>query len=122
MARKVEDLCKAYTPGKAEQDLSARISRLERIIEMALPRYCTPGTPRSSSHDAGPSNSIRRSSSVGDDDARSQAEEHDPVGGTFQSGKWYGNCALGSVAPASVLEPVGSFKYCAGGHVNQYDL
>jgi len=89
---------------------------------MALPHYCSPGTPRSSSHDAGPSNGIRRSSSVGDDDAQSQAEENDPVGGTFQSGKWYGNCALGSVAPASVLEPVRSFKLCAGGHVNQYDL
>lgn len=34
------------------------------------------------------------------------ADEQDPSGGTFQSGKWYGNSASGSVAPASVLEQV----------------
>lgn len=33
-------------------------------------------------------------------------DEQDPSGGTFQSGKWYGNSASGSVAPASVLEQV----------------
>ena len=45
-----------------------------------------------------------RSPSNGEDDNRSQTEE--PVGGVFQSGKWYGNGALGSVAPASVIEQV----------------
>lgn len=105
MARKVPDLCKAYTPGKADQDLSARLSRLEHIIEMALPQFCTPGTPYSSL-DTNPLNERRRSMSVGDDDTRSQTEEQDPSGGSFQSGKWYGNSALGSVAPASVLEQV----------------
>lgn len=44
--------------------------------------------------------------SVADDDNRSQTEEQDPSGGTFQSGKWYGNSASGSIAPASVLEQV----------------
>ncbi|KAF5388032.1 hypothetical protein D9615_000457 [Tricholomella constricta] len=100
VARKVPDLCKAYTPGKADQDLSVRLSRLEHIIEMALPQYCTPGTPHSS---ANATNSRRRSISIGDDDSPSQ-EDQDPSGGTFQSGKWYGNSASGSVAPASVLE------------------
>jgi len=36
----------------------------------------------------------------------SQADDEDPSGGTFQSGKWYGNSASGSVAGASVLEQV----------------
>lgn len=45
-----------------------------------------------------------RSLSGQEDDNRSQTEEQDPSGGTFQSGKWYGISASGSVAPASVLE------------------
>jgi hypothetical protein len=106
VARKVPDLCKAYTPGKADQDLSVRLSRIEHIIEMALPQFCAPGTPNSSSLDASVSHERRRSLSVTEDDARSQTEEQDPSGGTFQSGKWYGNSASGSVAPASVLEQV----------------
>ncbi|RDB22686.1 putative transcriptional regulatory protein C1F7.11c [Hypsizygus marmoreus] len=104
VARKVPDLCKAYTPGKADQDLSVRLSRLEHIIEMALPQFCTPDTPHSSSFDINAPNGHRRSMSVGEDDTRSQTEEQDPSGGTFQSGKWYGNSASGSVAPASVIE------------------
>ncbi|TFK43482.1 nuclear protein [Crucibulum laeve] len=103
VARKVPELCKAYTPGKADQDLSARLSRIEHIIEMALPQYCTPGTPGRSPHDTNGSNDRRRSLSD-EDDNRSQTEEQDPSGGTFQSGKWYGNSASGSVAPGSVLE------------------
>lgn len=106
MARKVPDLCKAYTPGKGDQDLNARLSRLEHIIEMALPQYCTPGTPYTSSLDAGAPDGRQRSMSIGEDDTRSQTEEQDPSGGTFQSGKWYGNSVSGSVAPASVLEQV----------------
>lgn len=106
MARKVPELCKAYTPGKADQDLSVRLSRIEQIIEMALPQFCAPGTPNSSSLDANMSYERQRSISVTEDDTRSQTEEQDPSGGTFQSGKWYGNSASGSVAPASVLEQV----------------
>ncbi|KAG6837432.1 hypothetical protein H0H93_009526 [Arthromyces matolae] len=94
VARKVPDLCKAYTPGKADQDLNARLSRLEHIIEMALPQYCSPGGPSLQ----------RRSVSDLDDDSPSQTEDQDPNGGSFQSGKWYGKSALGSVAPRSVLD------------------
>src|SRR5712691_6832562 len=39
VARKVPELCHAYQPGKAEGDLHARLSRVERIIEVALPQY-----------------------------------------------------------------------------------
>ena len=103
VARKVPDLCKAYTPGKIDQDLSVRVSRLEHIIEQAFPQLSSPETPSLYSHDA---NMIvgHRSPSNGEDDNRSQTEE--PIGGVFQSGKWYGNGALGSVAPASVIEQV----------------
>ncbi|KAF8897583.1 fungal-specific transcription factor domain-containing protein [Infundibulicybe gibba] len=104
VARKVPELCKAYTPGKADHDLGARIARLEHIIETALPQFCTPGTPGSSIMDVFTSNERPRSSSILEEDAHSQNEEQDPSGGTFQSGKWYGNSASGSVAPASVLE------------------
>ncbi|KAH0587632.1 hypothetical protein H2248_006401 [Termitomyces sp. 'cryptogamus'] len=100
VARKVPDLCKAYTPGKADQDLSARLTRLEHIIEMALPEYCVPGPSRSSNTRT----SQQRSVSDGDDDSPSQTEDQDPSGGSFQSGKWYGKSALGSIAPGSVLE------------------
>lgn len=109
VARKVPELCKAYTPGKADQDLSVRLSRIEQIIEMALPQFCAPGTPNYSSLDATISHERQRSLSVTEDDTRSQTEEQDPSGGTFQSGKWYGNSASGSVAPASVLEQVCSY-------------
>lgn len=56
-------------------------------------------------HDA--NGSVQRSSpSIAEDDNRSQPDEQDPSGGTFQSGKWYGNSASGSVAPGPVLEQV----------------
>lgn len=114
IARKVPDLCKAYTPGKIDQDLSVRVSRLEHIIEVAFPQLCSSGTPSLYSNDA---NAVghHRSPSNGEDDNRSQTEE--PVGGVFQSGKWYGNGALGSVAPASVIEQV-----CLKGSREKYDL
>jgi hypothetical protein len=105
VARKVPELCKAYTPGKNDQDLNFRLSRLEHIIETALPQFCTSGSSRSSL-EAVLSNGRQRSISPGDDDTRSQTEEQDPSGGTFQSGKWYGNSASGSVAPAPVIEQV----------------
>ena len=105
VARKVPELCKAYTPGKTDQDLSFRLSRLEHIIEMALPQFCTPGSS-STSLEATISNGRQRSLSPGDDDTRSQTEEQEPGGGTFQSGKWYGSSASGSVAPAAVIEQV----------------
>ncbi|KAJ7179088.1 fungal-specific transcription factor domain-containing protein [Mycena filopes] len=93
VARKVPELCKAYMPGKTDQDVSARLARLEQIVEMALPQYAHFGGDPSSSLD-------RRQ----DDETRSLPDEQDPRGGTFQSGKWYGNSASGSIAPGSVLE------------------
>lgn len=102
VARRVPELCKAYTPGKADHDLSARISRLEQIIEAALPQFCSGSTMHPGSDDL----HGLRSSSAGDDDNRSQPDDQDPSGGTFQSGKWYGNSASGSVAPGTVLEQV----------------
>jgi len=108
VARKVPELCKAYTPGKADQDLNARISRLEHIIEMALPQYCSPGTPTTYGGEQCAS-TRHRTPSIADDDNRSQTEEQDPNGGIFQSGKWYGNSASGSVAPGSVIEQVCSY-------------
>ncbi|KAH9482704.1 putative transcriptional regulatory protein C1F7.11c [Psilocybe cubensis] len=106
VARKVPDLCKAYTPGKADQDLNARISRLEQIIEVALPQYCSPGTPGSYVLDQNSFNGRHRTPSNGEDDTRSHSEEQDPSGGIFQSGRWYGNSASGSVAPASVIDQI----------------
>ncbi|KAI6047137.1 fungal-specific transcription factor domain-containing protein [Pisolithus marmoratus] len=99
IARKVPELCKAYTPGKTDQDISVRLARLEKIIELALPQYVH-GTPTASTNDR----QLRSSSEYFDEDNRSITDEQDPSGGTFQSGKWYGNSASGSVAPASVLE------------------
>lgn len=100
MARKVPELCKAYTPGKTDQDVNSRLARLEHIIEMALPQFCSPNSGYRVPY-----------ISEGDDDSRSQTSDQDPSdpsGGTFHSGKWYGNSASGSVAPASVLEEVRS--------------
>lgn len=99
-------MCKAYTPGKADQDLHARISRLEQIVEQALPQFCTPGTPSTYPNEQYQSNTRHRTPSNGDDDSRSQTDEQDLSGGIFQSGKWYGTSASGSVAPASVIEQV----------------
>ncbi|KAK2466252.1 hypothetical protein APHAL10511_001894 [Amanita phalloides] len=99
--RKVPDLCKPYTPGKADQDMNVRITRLEHIVQAALPHYWSSNSSMALQAAA----ADRKSSpSIGDDDNGSITEDHDPMGGTFQSGKWYGNSVSGSVAPGSVLE------------------
>ncbi|KAJ3722875.1 fungal-specific transcription factor domain-containing protein [Lentinula raphanica] len=98
IARKVPELCKAYTPGKSDQDLSLRIARLEQIIELALPQF---SDLESSTYNIP---ERHRSMSMTEEDVNSQQEDHDASGGAFQSGKWYGNSASGSIAPASVLE------------------
>jgi len=98
ISRKVPELCKAYTPGKADQDLGARIARLEHIIEMALPQFWNVESSSTGRY--------ARSSSVTEDDSRSQHEDQEASGGILQSGKWYGNSASGSIAPGSVLEQV----------------
>ncbi|EGO27539.1 hypothetical protein SERLADRAFT_435313 [Serpula lacrymans var. lacrymans S7.9] len=115
-ARKVPELCKAYTPGKTDQDISVRLSRLEHIIEMALPQYFSSG-----SHPSSVGGDRLRSGSEGpDEDNRSNTEDQDPSGGTFQSGKWYGNSASGSVAPASVLEQLANVVV-ASSHQDHWD-
>ncbi|TFK89818.1 hypothetical protein K466DRAFT_544538 [Polyporus arcularius HHB13444] len=106
VARKVPELCKSYTPGKTDQDIHVRLARLEQIIETALPHYWSQGhaTPLS---DSG-SNEKRRSMSPADDGNRSQAEDEDPSGGMFESGRWYGKSASGLVAAPAVLEQLQS--------------
>jgi hypothetical protein len=104
VARKVPELCKAYTPGKPDQDIHLRLARLEHIIEIALPQFAS-GSGLSSKR--GQSREYARSLSPSvDAGTHSQAEEDDFGGGTFQSGKWYGTSAAGSIAPASVLQQV----------------
>lgn len=115
VARRVPELCKAYTPGKTDQDISARLARLENIIEMALPHFCSPGT-------SGYAEQNRRSGSDGDDDVQSQnGDASDPGGGTFRHGKWYGNSASGSLATASVLEQVRFRSQRCEAHIS-YDI
>ncbi|KAG2367328.1 fungal-specific transcription factor domain-containing protein [Suillus spraguei] len=80
IARKVPELCKAYTPGKTDQDLSVRLARLEHIIEQALPQYFN--SPSHSSY----SGADRHQSSTcdgQDDDNRSITDEQDPSGGSL---------------------------------------
>ncbi|KAF7352745.1 Zn(2)-C6 fungal-type domain-containing protein [Mycena venus] len=116
VARKVPELCKAYMPGKSDQDVSVRLARLEHIIEMALPQFVPPE----------PSASANRPNQ--DDETRSLPDEQDPRNGTFQSGRWYGNSASGSIAPGTVLEqlehvvmPVSAADKVAGNGTNQFD-
>ncbi|KAF8843130.1 hypothetical protein BDN67DRAFT_946219 [Paxillus ammoniavirescens] len=117
IARKVPELCKAYTPGKTDQDLSVRLARLEHIVEHALPQYFH----HSGSPSAGTPDRQNCASSDGpDEDNRSITDEQDPSGGTFQSGKWYGNSASGSVAPASVLEQLANVVVSSS-HQEQWD-
>ena len=102
MARKVPELCKAYTPGKPDQDIHLRLARLEHIIEVALPQFASGSGPFSK--DGWPrADSFSPDADTG---TQSQAEEDDFGSGTFQSGKWYGTSASGSIAPASVLQQV----------------
>ncbi|KAH9951597.1 hypothetical protein B0H21DRAFT_684345 [Amylocystis lapponica] len=105
IARKVPELCKAYTPGKTDQDIHVRLARLEHIIETALPQYCSHGHSSTPFSDGGGGYDRRRSLSPGADDGnRSQPEEEDPNGGMFESGRWYGKSASGSIAAPVVLE------------------
>lgn len=105
MARKVPELCKAYTPGKPDQDIHLRLARLEHIIEIALPQFAQ-GSGLSSKHGWFKREHARSLSPSADAGTHSQAEEDDFGSGTFQSGKWYGTSASGSIASASVLQQV----------------
>jgi hypothetical protein len=100
-------LCAAYSPGKSEQDLHARIIRIEHVLERALPQYWSPGGSGPHSGDA---NDVEHSMSIspapGEEEAYATEDEEDPIGGSFQRGTWFGNGASGVVASASVLEQV----------------
>jgi hypothetical protein len=74
---------------------------LEQIIEMALPQFAA-------MDDLGTGMPEREHSLV-EDDGRSQ-EDQEAIGGAFQSGKWYGHSASGSIAPVTVLEQVRSSR------------
>ncbi|KAH9049062.1 fungal-specific transcription factor domain-containing protein [Lactarius hengduanensis] len=103
VARKVPELCKAYTPGKPDQDIHLRLARLEHIIEVALPEFASGSGP--TSKDRWPREHARSLSPSGaDTGTHSQAEDDDIGSGTFQSGRWYGTSASGSIAPSSVLQ------------------
>lgn len=110
ISRKVPELCKAYTPGKADQDFNARISRLEGIIEMALPQFWH-GSASGLGMDGTPPIELTANMGPLDEDSRSQAEEQDLNGGSFQSGKWYGNSASGSIVPGSLIEQVSTLRF-----------
>ena len=108
------DLCKAYTPGKSDQDIHARLSRLEHIIEVALPQYANGPVsgPSSPAVDASVHSRIAGSRSLTPDDDGSQGEDGDIGVGTFdKGGKWFGNSVSGSVAPVTMLEQVNEAKY-----------
>jgi hypothetical protein len=109
IARKVPDLCKAYTPGKTDQDINARLTRLEHIVETALPQYCNLASPLGLSSEFTDLPRSQQPDSTGaEDDVRSHSEEQEAcaAAGSFQSGKWYGTSVSGSIAPAPVLEQV----------------
>ncbi|KAH8105858.1 fungal-specific transcription factor domain-containing protein [Cristinia sonorae] len=101
VARKVPELCKAYTPGKTDQDVNLRLSRLEHIVEAALPHYW-----KSAIHEG--TEGRRSHSPSADDDNRSQADDEEMNGGTFESGKWYGNTAFAYIAAPAVLSKLES--------------
>jgi hypothetical protein len=109
VARKVPELCKAYTPGKPDQDIHLRLARLEHIIEVALPQFASGSG--STSKDRWSREHAQSLSPDADTGSHSQVDEDDFGSGTFQSGKWYGTSASGSVAPASVLQQVKMVHY-----------
>jgi hypothetical protein len=108
VARKVPELCKAYTPGKSDQDIPARVARLESIIESAFPHLS--GYPNTPSAD--PLSAMPGSGSVVDEDSDSSPDERQASdgrvyqGGRFEGGRWYGDTVSTSIAPTAVLEQV----------------
>ncbi|KAG8856771.1 hypothetical protein FRB96_006274 [Tulasnella sp. 330] len=134
VARKVPELCKNYQPGKQE-DFNARLSRIEQIIELALPQfaageYTTPSSPQDYGVMLPPSNGEGywvpggneqygmeldgRYPQDGQKSASSsrsgspKLEDHAPAGGMLESGRWYGTSALGSVYSRPILEQLQS--------------
>ncbi|PCH41032.1 hypothetical protein WOLCODRAFT_137143 [Wolfiporia cocos MD-104 SS10] len=123
IARKVPELCKAYTPGKTDQDIHVRLARLEHIVESALPQYWAQGHSADTPDNSNSGDRRRSLSPALDDGNRSQAEEEDACGGMFESGKWYGKSASGSVAAPVVLEQLQHVeKLSAGDSLSGHQL
>jgi len=114
VARKVPELCHAYQPGKAEGDLHARLSRVERIIEIALPQYAGAGLSGTPDHASMrppplPITPKQRDSSPSSSREDELREDEIPNAvGTLQDhgGPFYGDEALGSVNATPILEQV----------------
>ena len=108
IARKVPELCKAYTPGKSDQDIHARLLRLENIIEQALPQFAGGEGPPSPAYitSAGQSRAGESSSQTPDEDGSQNGEVDGGMGSFDGGGKWYGNSVSGSVAPSAMLQQV----------------
>lgn len=104
IARKVPELCQPYTPGKSDQDLAARLTRVEQVIQAALPQHWS---ATHSGHSSDANNERTESHSPGaDDDRGSQADDEDVGAGIYESGSWFGTSASGSVAAPAMLEKV----------------
>lgn len=115
------ELCHAYQPGKAEGDLHARLSRVERILEIALPQYAgTSGgasSPGSSDMKPPPPMSSlaapREASPSSSHEDELREDELPNAVGTLQdqSGPFFGDEALGSVNATPILEQVGHDRF-----------
>ena len=98
VSRKVPELCKAYSPGKPDQDVHSRLTRIESVLEAAVPQLWS-----QSDHNFDP-----RSVSPGMEDDAGIAEGNDNMTGVFYKGSWLGSSAVGSIASPIVLEQVRS--------------
>lgn len=96
ISRKVPELCKAYSPGKPDQDVHSRLARVESVLEAAVPQLW-------SQSDLGFGH---RSASSGVEDDTGIAEGNDNMTGVFYRGSWLGSSAVGSIASPIVLEQV----------------
>jgi len=96
VSRKVPELCKAYSPGKPDQDIHSRLSRIESVLEAAVPQLWS-----QSDHNFG-----RRSTSPGMEDDTGITDGNDNMTGVFYKGSWLGSSAVGSIASPIVLEQV----------------
>jgi hypothetical protein len=96
VSRKVPELCKAYSPGKPDQDVHSRLARIESVLEAALPQLW-------SQSDHGHN---RGSASPAMEDDTGIPEGNDNMTGVFYRGSWLGSSAVGSIASPIVLEQV----------------
>lgn len=96
VSRKVPELCKAYSPGKPDQDVHSRLARIESVLEAAVPQLWSQSD-----------NSFNRgSTSPGLEDDVGIPEGNDNMTGVFYRGSWLGSSAVGSIASPIVLEQV----------------